>query len=279
MPVLMIKKSTLITILVVVILVIAGVLLLVRIARDDERQPDAAVPEPRVETMTEVESYELHMLPLFSKELPVYCVSRDDKKIALTIDAAWSTDKTEFILSELDRQDVRATFFLCGVWVDAYPDYVKMIAEAGHEIGNHSLSHPHMNTLSREEVQREISSLDDTIEQLTGSRCTLFRAPFGEYNNTVITAVREIGYEVVQWSLDTVDWKESRSTQQILDGVLPKLKSGDIILCHNNGFKIEEYLPILIKTAKEQGFTFVTVGELLLSGNTAIDVNGMQKPA
>ena len=279
MPVLMIKKSTLITILIVVILVIAGVLLLVRIAGKDGRQSDAAVPEPRVETMTEVESYELHMLPLFSKELPVYCVSRDDKKISLTIDAAWSTDKTEFILSELERQGVHATFFLCGVWVNAYPDYVKMIAAAGHEIGNHSLSHPHMNTLSREEVQQEISSLDDTIEQLTGSRCTLFRAPFGEYNNTVVTAVREIGYQVVQWSLDTVDWKESRSTQQILDGVLPKLKSGDIILCHNNGYKIEEYLPILIETAKEQGFTFVTVSELLLSGNTAIDVNGMQKPA
>ena len=120
-------------------------------------------------------------------------------------------------------------------------DYVKRIADEGHEIGNHSLTHPHMNILSREEVQQEIIALDDTIEKLTGKRCTLFRAPFGEYNNTVVTAVREIGYEVVQWSRDTVDWKENRSTQQILDGVLGKLTSGDIILCHNNGFRIEEY--------------------------------------
>ena len=165
---------------------------------------------------------------------------------------------------------------MCGVWVNAYPDYVKEIAQRGHEIGNHSLSHPHMSKLSPSEIKKELIDLDDTIEELTGKRCTLFRPPFGEYNNTVIDTVREAGYEVIQWTRDTVDWKKERSAQTILDGVLPKLQSGDIILSHNNGYKIETYLPILIETCQKNGYTFVTVSELLLEGETGIDGNGIQ---
>ena len=226
---------------------------------------------------TRIEEYELNVLAGKKRELPVYSVDRTDKKIALTIDAAWEDDKTEFILETLDQFQVKATFFLCGVWVEAYPEDVKEIAAKGHEIGNHSLTHPHMNKLSASEIQKEISTLDDTIEQLTGKRCKLFRAPFGEYNDTVITAVREIGYEPIQWNIDTIDWKEERSADTILNTVLPKLSDGCIILCHNNGYKIREYLPRLLETALQQGYTFVTVSELLLEGDTTIDANGVQK--
>lgn len=226
--------------------------------------------------MAVVEEYELNVLPLKARSLPVYGVKREDKKIALTIDAAWDADKTPFILDTLDTYHIKATFFLCGVWVNTYPDYVKEIAQRGHEIGNHSLSHPHMSKLSPSEIKKELIDLDNTIEELTGKRCTLFRPPFGEYNNTVIDTVREAGYEVIQWTRDTVDWKKERSAQTILDGVLPKLQSGDIILSHNNGYKIETYLPILIETCQKNGYTFVTVSELLLEGETGIDGNGIQ---
>lgn len=226
----------------------------------------------------QIAEYELNVLAGKKRELPVYSVERSDKKIALTIDAAWEDDKTEFILETLDRYEIKATFFLCGVWVDTYPDAVKKIAEKGHEIGNHSKTHPHMNKLTAAEIQQEISSLDDAIEKLTGKRCTLFRAPFGEYNDTVITAVRDIGYEPIQWNIDTVDWKEERSADTILNAVLPRLSDGSIILCHNNGYKIREYLPSLIETALGEGYQFVTVSELLLSGDTTIDANGVQKP-
>ena len=128
----------------------------------------------------------------------------------------------------------------------------------------------------KKKIKKELIDLDDTIEELTGKRCTLFRPPFGEYNNTVIDTVREAGYEVIQWTRDTVDWKKERSAQTILDGVLPKLQSGDIILSHNNGYKIETYLPILIETCQKNGYTFVTVSELLLEGETGIDGNGIQ---
>ena len=136
-----------------------------------------------------------------------------------------------------------------------------------------------MNKLSPAQITEEIEKLDDLLQSITGERTTLFRTPYGEYNDSVITTVRAMGHEPIQWSIDTIDWKPERSAQTILDTVLPKLKDGCIILCHNNGYKIEQYLPTLIETALSQGYTFVTVDELLLEGSTIIDVNGVQKPA
>lgn len=160
-----------------------------------------------------------------------------------------------------------------------YPDKVKAISDAGHEIGNHSLTHPHMSKLSPEQMKSELSQFDNLLEPIIGRRTKLFRAPYGEYDDRVIKTVREAGYEVIQWNIDTVDWKPERSAQTILDTVLPKLSDGSIILCHNNGYKIEQYLPTLIESALAQGYSFVTVSDLLLDGETLIDVNGVQKPA
>ena len=270
MPIIVLTKKNLLIALVCVALLVGGLFLWLRLREAPKTGETASVMAP-------VENYELNVLPMKSRELPVYGVGRSDDRIALTIDAAWDADKTPFILDTLDKYGVKATFFLCGVWVKQYPDYVKEIARRGHEIGNHSLTHPHMSRMDSIAIQKELSDLDDMLQELTGKRSTLFRPPFGEYNDTVIKAAREAGYEVIQWSRDTVDWKQDRSAQTILDGVLKKLQSGDIILCHNNGYKIETYLPVLIETAQQKGFRFVTVSELLLSGETSIDNNGIQQ--
>ena len=270
MPIIVLTKKNLLIALACVALLVGGLFLWLRLRETPKTGETASVMAP-------VENYELNVLPMKSRELPVYGVGRSDDRIALTIDAAWDADKTPFILDTLDKYNVKATFFLCGVWVKQYPDYVKEIARRGHEIGNHSLTHPHMSRMDTIAIQKELSDLDDMLQELTGKRSTLFRAPFGEYNDTVIKAAHEAGYEVIQWSRDTVDWKKDRSAQTILDGVLKKLQSGDIILCHNNGYKIETYLPVLIETAQQKGFTFVTVSELLLSGETSIDNNGIQQ--
>ena len=222
--------------------------------------------------------YELEVFSGLMKELPVYSVSRNDKCIALTIDAAWADDKTAFILETLDKYNVKATFFLCGFWVNEHPEMVKSIADAGHEIGNHSMTHPHMNRLTSSQIADELRSFEEALSKITGKKASLFRAPYGEYNDIVIRTIRENGYEVIQWNIDTIDWKKERSAQTILDTVLTKLNDGAIILCHNNGYKIEQYLPTLIESALAAGYRFVTVSELLLSGNTVIDVNGVQKP-
>jgi polysaccharide deacetylase family sporulation protein PdaB len=270
MRVLILRKRTLVIAALITALIIAGAVLIAVLWKGTEAAPT-------IGKVTAIPEYELNVLAGRQRELPVYYVDTQEKLLALTVDAAWEDDKTEFILETLAKHDIKATFFLCGVWVKAYPEDVKAIAAAGHEIGNHSLTHPHMNQLDAAGVQKEIKELDDQIESLTGKRCTLFRAPFGEYNDTVIKAARDIGYEPIQWNLDTIDWKKERSAGTILDTVLPKLSPGSIILCHNNGYEIKNYLPTLIEKAQEQGYRFVTISELLLGGETEIDANGMQK--
>jgi polysaccharide deacetylase family sporulation protein PdaB len=270
MKILVISKRVWIGILLCAVILCIGLIIFFAV-----RETDSDAIEP---TMATVDSYELNAIPVMSRLVPVYRVERSDKVLALTIDAAWSADKTAQILDILDRYGVKATFFLCGVWVKAYPDMVKEIAQRGHEIGNHSLTHPHMNRLSADEIRKELTTLDDEIEALTGARTKLFRAPFGEYNDTVVSTIRDMGYEVVQWNLDTVDWKEGRSPETILNAVLPKLSNGSIILSHNNGYGIETYLPKLIEQAQSEGYRFVTISELLPDGERTVDNNGLCKP-
>ncbi len=270
MRIFVITKRTLIIAAIILGIVAVSVILYLCFA------PDAAAA---ASSGAVVEEYEVTALTAGKKELPVYSVSRTDKKIALTIDAAWEDDKTAYILDTLKTYDVKATFFLCGFWVEKYPDQVKAIYDAGHQIGNHTATHPHMNKLGTKEIQKELNSFDDIVEKITGARTVVFRAPYGEYNDTVIKTVRSMGYEPIQWDIDSIDWKEERSAKTILDTILPHLHDGCIILCHNNGYKIKEYLPTLIETALADGYQFVTIGDLLLTGDTIIDVNGVQKPA
>ncbi|MBQ4429126.1 MAG: polysaccharide deacetylase family protein [Clostridia bacterium] len=285
MKVFVVSKNTLVYCGIAVLAVIAAIVV-AALSGGKANEPNGESDAVRITPLpvsavgaSAVEEYELEVLAGLMKELPVYSVSRDDKRIALTIDAAWEDDKTPFILETLDKYGIKATFFLCGFWVNDYPDMVKAISDAGHEIGNHSMTHPHMNKLSSTQIRDELSAFESLINGVIGRGTKLFRVPYGEYNDTVIKTLRESGYEVVQWNIDTVDWKPERSAQTILDSVLGKLKDGSIILSHNNGYKIEQYLPALIEAAKAQGYEFVTVSELLLEGSTLIDVNGVQKSA
>ncbi|MBR4435544.1 MAG: polysaccharide deacetylase family protein [Clostridia bacterium] len=288
MKVFVISKNTLIYIGVAVLAVIAAVLIAVLTggssSGEQPADPVAARPTQKpdsVQSMSSgvnlIEEYEVEVLAGLMKELPVYSVGRDDKKIALTIDAAWQDDKTPFILETLEAYNIKATFFLCGFWVNEHPDMVKRIYDAGHEIGNHSMTHPHMNKLSKDAIVKELNDFETAVSAIIGKKTTLFRAPYGEYNDNVVKTLRECGYEVIQWDIDTIDWREERSAKTILDSVLPRIRNGSIILSHNNGYKIEQYLPTLIETLLSQGYEFATVSELLLDGETLIDVNGVQK--
>ncbi len=273
------KKNLVIAAVTAALLIIAAIISIISSKETLPSESDVPTQGANSSGMPEIAEYEVSVFAGLMKELPVYNVDREDKKIALTIDAAWADDKTEFILSTLDKYGIKATFFLCGFWAEEYPEMVKAINDAGHQIGNHSSTHPHMNQLSVEQIRKELNDYDNLIESIIGKRTTVFRAPFGEYNDVVIKTVRDAGYEVIQWNIDTIDWKEERSAETILNWVLPKLKPGSIILCHNNGFKIEQYLPTLIETALAEGYEFVTIDELLLDGTTIIDVNGVQKSA
>lgn len=210
------------------------------------------------------------------KELPVYSVERDDNVIAVTFDASWGADNTPKLLDILDEYDAKCTFFLVGLWVDKYPDMVQAIVERGHEIGNHSATHPHMSKLSESKMMEELRMMSDKVEKLTGVRPTLFRPPYGDYNNSVIRTVRSAGYEAVQWSVDSLDWKNISPQDMIRRA--GKVGKGDIILFHNDSQYLLDALPTLLQSYKEQGLQMVKVSDILLEGETTIDVQGKQHP-
>jgi len=211
------------------------------------------------------------------RELPVYCVEREDNVITVSFDASWGGDQTLRILDLLDQYNAKATFFLVGIWVDKYPELVKEIHARGHEIGNHSDSHPEMSKLSNEQIIRELDGCSDKIEALTGQRPTSFRPPYGDYDNKVVTVSRAEGYEVVQWSVDSLDWK-NKGVEDLIRRATKNVQKGDIILFHNDSKYILDALPTILKTYQEQGFAMIPAREILLEGETTIDVQGKQHP-
>ena len=211
------------------------------------------------------------------RSLPVYSVERSDKKISITFDCAWGVEHTDEIINAVNEYGVKCTFFAVEFWIEKYPEYVKKLDENGIEIGTHSATHSHMSKMSADEIKKELLSSSAAIENITGKKVTLFRAPFGEYDNEVINTAAASGYKTIQWDVDSLDWKDLNA-EEIAARVIKRVKSGSIILCHNNGKHTAQALPLIFTALKERGFEFVTVGELLLEGKTTIDNNGRQRP-
>ena len=210
-----------------------------------------------------------------TKDLPIYSVGREDKKLAITIDAAWGDEFTLDILDTLDKYKVKATFFLVGFWVDKYPNQVEEINKRGHEIGNHSSTHPNMSKLSREQIINELSLTDEKITKITNKKPNLFRPPFGDYNDLLVKTARELDYYTIQWDIDSLDWKEL-GVEPVIDKVVKNASSGSIILFHNNAKYIKEYLPVIIQRLQEKGFELVPLSELIYKDNYQIDNSGRQ---
>ena len=138
------------------------------------------------------------------RELPIYCVQTDQKVVGLSFDAAWGNEDTGQILAILKKHNVHVTFFMTGGWVEAYPEDVKMILEAGHDLGNHSENHKNMSQLSDDENREELMKVHQRVKELTGYEMELFRPPYGDYDNAVIQVAADCGYYTCQWSVDTL---------------------------------------------------------------------------
>lgn len=137
------------------------------------------------------------------RELPIYCVQTEEKKIALSFDAAWGNEDTGKILEILKKHNVKVTFFMTGGWVESYPDDVKAILAEGHDLGNHSENHKHMSQLSDAEKKEELMKVHNKVKELTGYDMFLFRPPYGDYDNAVVKTAKECGYYTIQWDVDT----------------------------------------------------------------------------
>lgn len=212
------------------------------------------------------------------RQLPIYCVHRDQKVCAISFDAAWGDASTQSLVDILNRYQVKATFFVIGNWAEQYPDDVKMLHENGMEVMNHSSAHGHMNQMSSEAIIADVNKCNDQIEALTGQRPTLFRCPYGEYDDHVISAIRSAGMEPIQWDVDSLDWKEI-SADEIYNRVTAKVQPGSIILFHNAGLNTPQALPGIIEYLLGQGYEIVPISQILLDGDYTIDHEGRQWPA
>ena len=211
------------------------------------------------------------------KELPIYCVETDEKKVALSFDAAWGNEDTQKILEILAKHNVHATFFMTGGWVDSYPEDVKAILAGGHDLGNHSENHKNMSQISNEEKEQELMKVHEKVKSLTGYEMFLFRPPYGDYDNDVIKTATKCGYYPIQWDVDSLDWKDY-GVDSIVNTVCSNkhLGNGSIILCHNGAKFTADALDTLITNLKGQGYEIVPISELIYRDGYHMDAEGRQ---
>ena len=212
-----------------------------------------------------------------ARSLPIYSVETKEKKVAISFDCAWGVEHTDELLEMMKKHNVRCTFFAVQFWVEKYPEYVKKIHDAGHEIGTHSRTHSYMSKQSEAEIRDELSTSSKAIEAITGKKTTLFRAPYGDYDNLLIDTAKNMGLYTIQWDVDSLDWKNLSATE-IAMRIINGAKNGSIILCHNNGLHTAKSLPLIFSTLQNKGYEFVPIGELIYKDNYTIDTTGRQHP-
>lgn len=205
--------------------------------------------------------------------IPIYSVDKKDKVCSISFDAAWGNEQTDDLLDTLNEYEVKTTFFLVGDWVKKYPGSVKKIAENGHDIGNHSSTHAHMPALSADKMKAEITDCNEKVKKLTGKAPTLFRPPYGDYDNNVVNTVKSLNMYCVQWNIDSLDWKDP-SVEQIVKNCTDKLCPGSIILLHNGAANTPAALPKIIEAIKDKGYKIVPISKLIPKGKYTTDVTG-----
>lgn len=212
-----------------------------------------------------------------SKELPIYCVETEKKYVSISFDAAWGNEDTAEILEILERNNVKTTFFMTGGWVNSYPDDVKAIAAAGHDLGNHSENHKNMSQLSTSDIEKEIMDVHNRVLELTGVKMELFRPPYGDYDDEVIKKCYDLKYYPIQWNIDSLDWK-NYGKDDIVNRVVnhKDLKNGSIILMHNGAKYTAAALQEVIDGLRNKGYEIVPISELIIRENFKMDHTGMQ---
>ncbi len=189
----------------------------------------------------------------------------DANMIALTFDDGPHPKYTTEILEILEEYDIPATFFFVGENVSYYQETAREVAKRGHEIGNHTYSHPCVNKQSQAAFREELTRCEEIIQRVVGVHPKLFRPPQGSWNTRVYEIARERDYSVILWDLDTLDWAHTPS-ENISNYILENVKSGNIILMHDyhsGGCTTTDALRMFIPNLIEQGYRFVTVSELI----------------
>ena len=209
------------------------------------------------------------------RRLPIYSVEIDERKISLGINCAWGDEDIPAILEILDSYNIRASFFVTGTFVRKFPESVRLIHEAGHEIGSHSNNHVDLTALDRHGIEQEIRNLNREVKDVIGIEPILFRTPSGAYNNLVIEVIESEGMIPIQWDADSLDYRDP-TPDEMKKRIMDRLRPGSITLFHAGAKNTPAALPSIIEAVSEQGYTFVAVGELIHPPPYTLDHEGRQ---
>lgn len=200
-------------------------------------------------------------LPFPNKPQPIFNGNVEKPTIAFACNIFSGEEFLPVILQTLDANNSKITFFIGGSWGKRFPMLVTELSKRGHELGNHTYSHLHPNTLSKDKNKEQILLAEELITTLTQKKTTLYAPPYGEYNDVVLLAAAELGYQSIMWSIDTIDW-QNPPPEVIINRVMKKITNGAIILIHPTK-STAEALPELIRQLKAKGYTISTVSDIL----------------
>ena len=212
---------------------------------------------------------------LSERKLPIYSVETQDKKIAVTFDAAWEANDTDQLIAILKKHNAKATIFCLGDWAKKNPQAVLKFHKAGHEIGNHSYSHPLFSRVSGEKTKEELQLCNEEIKKITGTTPKICRAPSGDYNNESLEICEKMNMKMIQWDCDSLDWKKL-SVDEMYSRITSKVQNGSILLFHNGVENTPEALDKILTKLEKDGYEFVTVSELIYWDNYEIEHTGRQ---
>lgn len=210
-----------------------------------------------------------------NRKLPIYSVETDEKKIAITFDAAWTNQDTDEIIQILKKHNAKATFFIVGDWAEKFPESVKAFHDAGHTIANHSDTHKAFSKCSREEIKEEIVNCNKKLEAITGAPVTLVRAPSGDYSDQSLDVCKELNTTMIQWNCDSLDYTKI-SVDEIVNRVIKGTSNGSILLFHNGVDNTAPALDLILTELAKQGYSFVSVEDLIYKEGFYIDHTGKQ---
>ncbi|NLB89543.1 MAG: polysaccharide deacetylase family protein [Syntrophomonadaceae bacterium] len=193
---------------------------------------------------------------------PIYQGNTGKKLVAITVNVDWGEEYIPSMLEQFAKHDAKVTFFVTGVWAEKNPDLLKKMAEAGHSIQNHGYKHVHFNSLSQKEAIEQIKKAEEVIYNITGKRSEFFASPYGEQNRQLMMAVSSINYDLIMWSIDTIDWQRP-SPETIVKRVLNKIHNDAIILMHPTEPTVQA-LPEMLGNIAEQGYKMVTIDKILV---------------
>ena len=190
---------------------------------------------------------------------PFYHGKREEKKIALTFDDGPHPRYTPEILRLLEQYGIKATFFVGGCWADDNQETLNKIKNGGHEIGNHGYFHKDHKKLNYQDNASEITNATTVVNALCGADVKLFAPPSGSFSDVTLQVAQDLGYKVIMWSKDTIDWRD-KDVDKIFSRATKNPKNGDLILMHPKEHTLS-VLPKVIEFYKENGFNLVTVSE------------------